>query len=56
MRSFATLNSAIEYAEMNSNLFELILQQSTNEILQRFLIVEHFSESHFSFGRLLEGH
>ncbi len=45
MKSFSSLNAAVEYALIENDLFVLMNDQHSNSILSQFLLDEYFSES-----------
>jgi putative restriction endonuclease len=45
MRSFANLNAAVEYAQIDEDLFFLMKDKKSNEILQHFLLNKYFNET-----------
>lgn len=49
IRSFAELNAAIEYAEIDQLLFELMKNENSNQILKQFLLEEYFPNSKNNF-------
>jgi putative restriction endonuclease len=50
MRSFSNLNTAVAYAEIDNELFELLKQKDSREILKITLLEKYFSESKSNFG------
>lgn len=50
MRSFAALNAAIDFALIDDNLLELLLDKTSNLILQQFLLQEYFPETKQNFS------
>lgn len=50
MRSFANLNTAVQYAEIDFELFQLLEDRSNREILKQFLLDEYFPTNKYYFG------
>lgn len=50
MRSFSNLNTAVAYAEIDNELFELLKQKDSREILKITLLEKYFPESKSNFG------
>jgi putative restriction endonuclease len=49
MKSFTNLNTAIEFAEINRELYYLMMNTDTNIFLQQFLLDEYFPQTKGSF-------
>jgi putative restriction endonuclease len=52
MKSFSNLNAAVDFAVIDSELFLLMIDKRSNEILQQFIIDEFFPESNTDFNSL----
>jgi putative restriction endonuclease len=50
MRSFSNLNSAVDFALIDDDLFFLMKEKKSNSILQQFLLDEYFPETKNSFS------
>ncbi len=55
MRSFATLNAAVEFAVFNGDLLLLMKDKKSNNILQQFLLDEYFPETKNYFSNSTQG-
>ena len=49
VKSFSNFNSAIEYAIIDEDLFDLMSNETSNEILQQFLLDKYFPEINYIF-------
>ncbi len=54
VKNLANLNAAIEYAAIDDDLFLLVKEKSTNNILQQFLLNHYFSETKNNFSNSLD--
>lgn len=54
-KSFTNLNSAIDCAIIDEDLFNLVKDKKSNEILTHFLLDEYFAESKSNFNHLSTG-
>ena len=52
MRSFANLNTAVDFATIDEDLYELMKDKKSNEILTQFLLDEYFPNSKSNFNNL----
>lgn len=55
MRSFANLNAAVDCAIIDEDLFELMRDKKSNEILTQFLLDEYFQNSKGNFNNSTGG-
>lgn len=55
MRSFANLNAAVNCAIIDEELFELMKDKKSNEILTQFLLDEYFPNSESNFNNSSDG-
>lgn len=55
MRSFANLNAAVDCAIIDEDLYELMKDKKSNEILTQFLLEEYFPESKSNFSSSSDG-
>lgn len=46
VKSFANLNAAVEYAEINNDLFELLVDEASSQVLLSVLLEEYFPNTH----------
>lgn len=51
VKSFSTLNAAVDYANISDDLYTLMKDRHNNAILQHFLLDEYFPDSKSSFAR-----
>lgn len=55
VKSFSSLNSAVDFAEIDKELFELLISETDRAILKQFLLDEYFPNSQGKFGDGSEG-
>lgn len=55
MRSFANLNAAVDCATIDEDLYELMKDEKSNEILTQFLLEEYFPNSKGNFNNSTGG-
>lgn len=53
--SFSELNGAVQYATLDADLFQLMADDTSNSILQQFLLDEYFPETKSKLGNNDEG-
>lgn len=50
VKSFANLNAAVDYAEVDKDLYDLMADKQSNEILTQFLLATYFPNSRDQFN------
>jgi len=54
VKSFARLNAAVDYAEIDQDLFVLMENEKTNAVLQQYLLDEYFPSTKNRFNNSIE--